>query len=68
MVRKVGPFRCATMLLCGSYAHLGQAYEALNKAIAQAGIKPTAEARDYYLYEEGDDSPNNVTMVQMGIQ
>jgi len=65
--RKLSSFRCATMLVTGSTAHYGEAYQKLFAGIGQAGHRPTGETREAYLYWEGPESPNNVTQIQAGI-
>jgi effector-binding domain-containing protein len=67
-VRKVKPFKCATVLYTGPIAHIGDAYQKLFPAVAQAGLTPTGEEREFTLFYEGLDSPNNVILVQVGIQ
>jgi len=65
--RKLKAFRCATILVTGSTAHFGEAYQKLFAGIGQAGHRPTGETREAYLYWEGPESPNNVTQIQAGI-
>ncbi len=43
-IEVIPPIRCAALLFWGSLAHIGNAYKALNKAIAGAGLKNRGEA------------------------
>lgn len=65
-VRKLAPFKCATLLYGGPLSSVGQAYERLMGAVGDR--KRTGESREYYLHWEGMDSPNNVEMIAIGIQ
>ena len=67
-VRKVEPFKCATILMTGPVANIGKAYEKLHGAMAAAGIKPGTESHEMYLYWESPESLNNVVQIQMAIQ
>ncbi len=68
VVRDLPAFRCATLLYSGSLAHMGIAHERLTSGIRAAGLRAGAEGREWYLYFEGDDSPNNVMLLQRQIQ
>jgi len=65
-VRKLAPFKCATLLYGGPLSSVGQAYEKLMGAVGDR--KRTAESREYYLHWEGMDSPNNVEMIAIGVE
>jgi effector-binding domain-containing protein len=65
-VRKLAPFKCATLLYGGPLSSVGQAYEKLMGAVGER--KRTGESREYYLHWEGVDSPNNVEMIAIGIE
>ena len=67
-VRKVEPFRCATVLFTGPIKHIGEAYQKLVADLDGAHLTTTGTSREFYLYWEGPDSPNNVVQIQMGIQ
>ena len=67
-VRKVSALPCASLLYWGGLAHLGKAYEALEAAMKQAGLKMGPDCREWYLHFEHDQSPNNVILLQLGIQ
>lgn len=60
-------FRCAAMLYSGSLAHMGELHSRLMDGIRAAGLAAGAEGREWYLYFEGDSSPNNVIMLQRGL-
>jgi effector-binding domain-containing protein len=64
-VARYGEFHAATLLLTGSLAHITPAWEALVQAMRREGLTPGAESREWYLYWEGDDSPNNVIWLQV---
>jgi len=59
--------RCAALIFWGSLAHIGAAYGALNRAIADAGLKNRGEGREWHLHFEGDSSPHNIIMLQLEV-
>ena len=65
-VRKLEPFKCATVLFGGPIPSIAKAYEKLFGGLG--GNTPTGETREYYMHFEGVDSPNNVQMVAVGIK
>lgn len=67
-VRKTEPFKAATVLYVGPVTHIGDCYQKLFPAIEKMGLKPTGEEREFTIYWEGMDSPNNVVMVQVGVK
>ena len=67
-VRKLADFRCATVLFSGPAAKTGEAYKKLFESLTAAGHTPTGETREYSLYWESAESPNNVMLIQAGIQ
>ncbi|MBM4041604.1 MAG: GyrI-like domain-containing protein [Planctomycetes bacterium] len=67
-VKKLADFRCATVLFSGPAAKSGEAYGKLFEALTAAGHIPTGETREYSLYWESAESPNNVTLIQAGIK
>jgi effector-binding domain-containing protein len=67
-VRRLEPFKCATVLYGGALSSVAQAYEKVYGGVGQGGYKPTGESREYYLHWEGEDSPNNVELIAVGIQ
>ena len=65
-VRKLEPFKCATVLFGGPVSSVPRAYE---KVYGGLGDKtPTGESREYYLDWEGIESPNNVELIAIGIK
>lgn len=67
-VKKLADFRCATVLYAGPSARSGEAYARLFEALTAAGHVPTGETREYNLYWESPESPNNVLLIQAGIK
>lgn len=67
-VERLGEFRAVSVLLWGSLQQMGQAYAALDQAIKEQGLEPAYESREAYLHWEADDSPNNITLVQFGVE
>jgi effector-binding domain-containing protein len=67
-VKKLADFRCATVLFTGPVAKTGQAYQKLFESLTAAGHVPTGETREYCLYWESAESPNNVVLIQAGIK
>jgi len=57
------PATCATVLYSGDMPNIGHAYEKVFPAMSAAGLTPSGETREYYLYFEDDKSPNNVVLV-----
>jgi effector-binding domain-containing protein len=66
-VATLPPFSCASLLYSGGMDHLSDAYDLLMEAIQDAGLQHVEEAREWCLYFEEDDSPNNVTLIQLKI-
>lgn len=67
-VRKTAEFKCATILYTGALANIGKAYEKLMPLVFAAGLQPSGESREMYLYFESPESPNNVVQIQMGVK
>ena len=67
-VRKTEPFKAATVLYTGSVMEIGQCYQKLFPAIEKMGLAPSGEEREFTLYFEDLESPNNVVMVQVGVK
>jgi effector-binding domain-containing protein len=67
-VRKVEPFKCATVIYSGPLSGISEAYGKLMASIGEAKLKPTTTSREFYLYWEGPESPNNVVQIQIGIE
>ncbi len=66
-VRSLEPLRAATVMFSGAIPALRGAYEQLYHQIGQAGLTPGTELRQYTLYWESVDSPNNVMLLQVGL-
>lgn len=60
--------RFATVLYSGPIMQIGTAYRKLYSTIFGAGMMPGEESRQYFLYWEGIDSPNNVVMIAVEVQ
>jgi len=67
-MRKVKAAKCATMLYTGSVANISKVYEKLMPAVKAAGMTPTGDVREMYLYWEGPESANNVIQVQVEVK
>jgi effector-binding domain-containing protein len=67
-VRKVEAFRCATVIYSGPMTGIGAAYQKLLTDMAQANLTPGTTAREFHLYFESPESPNNIVQIQMAIQ
>ncbi|HEY2585981.1 MAG TPA: GyrI-like domain-containing protein [Tepidisphaeraceae bacterium] len=67
-VRKVEPFKCATVLFSGPLAKVPEAYNKLMGALPALNLKPTTTVREFYLYWETPDSQNNIVQIQVGVQ
>ena len=65
-VRKLEPFKCATVLFGGPMASIARAYEKVYGGLG--GKTPTGESREYYLNWEGVESDNNVELIAVGIK
>jgi effector-binding domain-containing protein len=66
--RKVKAAKCATMLYTGSLANIAKIYEKLMPAVKAAGLTPTGDAREMYLYWENPESANNVIQVVIEVK
>jgi effector-binding domain-containing protein len=67
-VRKVEPFKCATVLFCGPLSKVPEAYNKLVGALPALNLKATTTTREFYLYWETPDSSNNIVQIQVGIE
>jgi effector-binding domain-containing protein len=65
--RPLAPFKCVSVYYTGGLANIGKAYEAVIPALFKMGYKPTDENREVYLFWEDNESPNNVTEIQIGV-
>lgn len=60
--------RCVSVLYSGPIAQITKAYEKLVPAATDGNRQPTGESRQMYLFWDGDNSPNNVVQVTLGIK
>jgi effector-binding domain-containing protein len=67
-VRKVEGKRTASLIYVGPLTSIAKAYQALEKAIKDKGLTAGGERREFYLYWEGQDSANNVYMLQATVK
>jgi effector-binding domain-containing protein len=67
-IKKLPGFRCISLLYTGDIEHLSAAYEKLGPEIAKGQLEPGDESRQMMLYWEGQDSPNNVIQVMLGVK
>lgn len=66
-VKTIPRWRCATIIYSGGIPHLFEAITKLEQEMERAGLKPDAEYREYYVYWEGFESPNNIMLIGFGI-
>jgi effector-binding domain-containing protein len=66
-VKDLDKFRCATVLFSGNMKDIRHAYEAVYSDLQNAGLEPTDEGRQAILMFEGEDSGNNVAMIEVGV-
>jgi hypothetical protein len=67
-VRKLDSIRAATVVYTGSLQNIGQAVTQFYSDVAAAGLKPTGEYRESYVYWEGPESTNNVIIIQAAVK
>jgi effector-binding domain-containing protein len=67
-VKKLASFKCAALIYAGPVKDVGQAFAAVFEDVATAGLQPTEEIREEQLKFEDASSPNNVTMIEVGVQ
>ena len=67
-VRACEPFRAATVLYTGPIAGIGQCYQRIFPALDELRLVATGEEREFTLYYESPESPNNVVLVQVGVR
>jgi effector-binding domain-containing protein len=66
-VKSLPPYRCASLLLWGSLAHIEEAYKALQQGMREAGLEHTGECQEWNYYFWGVESPHNLMGITMGI-
>jgi hypothetical protein len=64
----IGPKHCEMILFIGSVSQLRQAYGRIFARVMAAGQSVSDERAERYLYWEGENSPNNVVMIEIGVQ
>jgi effector-binding domain-containing protein len=67
-IKKLPPFRCAGVLLWGSLAHITEAYTALTQKMAEQGLEPSNESREWVYYFEAPNSEQNLMGIFHGIK
>jgi effector-binding domain-containing protein len=67
-LRKLESIRAATAVYSGSLQHIGQAFGQLHSELREAGLQPTGQSRETYVYWEGHDSANNVIILQIAVK
>jgi effector-binding domain-containing protein len=67
-VRQLEAFHCASVIYSGPISQVTQAYQQVFTEIFAAGLQPTGETREMYLYWDGPESPNNVELILVGVQ
>jgi len=67
-IRKLQGLRSATIVYSGSVDGIPKAYPQLFADLSAAGLTPGGENREIYAYWEGEESPNNVVVIQIGVK
>jgi effector-binding domain-containing protein len=67
-VTKLDSTKSMTAVYCGPVSKIGDAYRQIFTQIMAAGEQPTDARRERYLYWENHDSPNNVILIEIGLQ
>src|SRR5262245_60746539 len=67
-VRKLESIKAATVVYSGDLAHIPDAFGELFTQISAAGLQPTGECRENYIYWEGPDSTNNIIIIQAAVK
>lgn len=67
-VKVLPPYRCASLLLWGSLAHIVEAYEALQKGMREAELEHTGECQEWNYYFRNVESPHNLMGITMGVE
>jgi effector-binding domain-containing protein len=66
-IRQTTKFKCASTIYQGSLANLGEAWHSFAQTAMSKG-EFTGESREFYLYFESAESPNNIVELQMGLK
>jgi len=67
-VRTAPEFRAATVIFTGTPNGMGDCYQKLMPAIREMGLELSGEEREFTFYWEGFESPNNITLIQVGVK
>jgi DNA gyrase inhibitor GyrI len=67
-VGKLEALTCASVVYSGKTTEVGKAYESLYGSILASGKQPTQEVRQMILFYEGEESVNNIMLLQVGVQ
>jgi effector-binding domain-containing protein len=67
-VRKLESIKAATVVYSGDLSHIPEAFGELFTQISAAGLQPTGECRENYIYWEGPESTNNVIIIQAAVK
>lgn len=67
-LERLPPFRCVSTVYSGDLEHLGPAWGTVDECIEEAGLQGTSEYREWYLYFETPESPNNIILMQRGVE
>ncbi|HRK29761.1 MAG TPA: GyrI-like domain-containing protein [Tepidisphaeraceae bacterium] len=67
-VTELPSFKAATVMHSGPVKTISTAYQKIFPEIFAKGLQPTGENREFYLYWEGEESANNIMLVQVGVQ
>lgn len=68
LVSEVPPTKTAVVLYSGPLMQVKQAYVKLFSSVAVAGLNPSNNIREYILYYEDVNSPNNVAMAAVELK
>jgi effector-binding domain-containing protein len=67
-IKQLDKFRCATVIYSGPMSQIKKAYSAVYNDLLNEGLEPTDEGRQSVLMFEGDDSVNNVALIEVGVK
>lgn len=60
--------KMAVVYYSGAMKNVGEAYGKLMPTIFKAGMRPAGPIRELYHHWEGEDSPNNLTEIQVAVE
>ena len=67
-VRELPAMECRTILYSGHVKNISRAFRRVMEAVSSAGEQMTDEIRELSLHWEGEESDNNVVMIQVGLR